>query len=94
VNEQLKTVEITFRLTSDSDDESRVDTFEFSILNEYGIQIGDEIEDFVFESEEYADEFDDEESEDWIMLDEEELISFLNEYYTINPKKLPEKTFF
>ena len=94
VNEQLKTVEITFRLTSDSDDESRVDTFEFSILNEYGIHIGDEIEDFVFESEEYADELDDEESEDWIMLDEEELISFLNEYYTLNPKKLPEKTFF
>jgi hypothetical protein len=94
VNEQLKNVEITFRLTSDSDDESRVGTFEFSLLNEYGVNIGNNIEDFVFESEEYSDEFDEEESEDWIILDEEELISFLNEYYTVNPKDLPEKTFF
>ena len=94
VNEQLKNVEITFRLTSDSDDESRVGTFDFSLLNEYGINIGDDIEDFVFESEEYADDFNDDDDDYLIIFDEDEIISFLNEFYTVNPDQLPEKTFF
>ncbi len=29
-----------------------------------------------------------------IIFDEDEIISFLNEYYTVNPDQLPEKTFF
>lgn len=94
VSEQLKNVEITFRLTVDGEDESRVATFDFDVLEDYGIEIKDQIEDFVFESEEYADDFNDDDEDYLIILDEDEIISFLNEYYTVNPDHLPEKTFF
>ena len=94
VNEQMKSVEITFRLNIDSDDESRVASFDFSILEDYGIEVGDKIDDIIFESEDFVDEFEDDEFESSIFFDEDELISFLNEYFTINPKDLPEKTFF
>ena len=94
VNEQMKSVEITFRLNIDSDDESRVVSFDFSVLEDYGIEVGDKIDDIIFESEDFVDEFGDDEFESSIFFDEDELISFLNEYFTINPKDLPEKTFF
>ena len=94
VNEQMKSVEITFRLNIDSDDESRVASFDFSILEDYGIEVGDKIDDIIFESEDFIDEFEDDEFESSIFFDEHELISFLNEYFTVNPKDLPEKTFF
>jgi len=94
VNEQMKSVEITFRLNIDSDDESRVASFDFSVLEDYGIEVGDKIDDIIFESEDFVDEFGDDEFESSIFFDEDELISFLNEYFTINPKDLPEKTFF
>ena len=45
----------------------------------------------------FDDDFTDDEileGEDKIELDEEELIIFLNEYYTINPDALPKSEFY
>jgi hypothetical protein len=36
------------------------------------------------------DDYEEESYDDDAILDEDELLSFLNEYYTINPKNLPK----
>ena len=44
----------------------------------------------------FDDEFEDDEvlSMDKVELDEDELTTFLNEYYTINPESLPKSEFY
>jgi hypothetical protein len=80
-------LEVSFRTIDDEDDVLRTDNIDYSITEEYG---------FVLESDTfgfYDDEFNEEdlfEEESKIELDEDELISFLNEYYEINPKSLPK----
>jgi hypothetical protein len=88
LNSESNILEVSFRTIEDEDDVLRTDNIDYSITEEYG---------FVLESESfgfYDDEFDDEdevfEEELKIELDEDELISFLNEYYEINPKSLPK----
>jgi hypothetical protein len=49
-------------------------------------------ESFDFFGEEYED--DEIFEEEKIELDEEELVMFLNEYYTINPDALPKSEFY
>jgi len=80
-------LEVSFRTIEDEDDVLRTDNIDYSITEEYGFVL--ESENFGF----YDDEFDDDEvfeEELKIELDEDELISFLNEYYEINPKSLPK----
>ncbi len=81
-------MEVSFRTIDDEDDVLRTDNSDYSITEEYGFVL--ESENFGF----YDDEFDDDdevfEEELKIELDEDELISFLNEYYEINPKSLPK----
>ena len=36
------------------------------------------------------DDIEEEDDEDFQSIDEEQLLSFLNEYYIVNPKKLPK----
>lgn len=81
-------LEVSFRTIDDEDDVLRTDNIDYSVTEEYG---------FVLESDAfgfYDSEFDEEEDlfkeESKIELDEDELISFLNEYYEINPKSLPK----
>lgn len=87
LNSESNILEVSFRTIEDEDDVLRTDNIDYSITEEYG---------FVLESESfgfYDDEFDDDEvfeEELKIELDEDELISFLNEYYEINPKSLPK----
>jgi hypothetical protein len=82
-------LEVSFRTIDDEDDVLRTDNIDYSITEEYGFVL--ESESFEF----YGEEFDDEEDELFeedskVELDEYELISFLNEYYEINPKSLPK----
>jgi len=87
LNSESNILEVSFRTIDDEDDVLRTDNIDYSITEEYG---------FVLESDTfgfYDDEFDEEdlfEEESKIELDEDELISFLNEYYEINPKSLPK----
>jgi hypothetical protein len=71
--EDTKRIEISFRLSSDSDDEIRND-------------IVDDTNDFFG----FEDEEDDYYDEEFQSIDEEQLISFLNEYYIVNQDKLPK----
>jgi hypothetical protein len=82
-------IEVSFRTIEDDDEMVRVDQIQYSIAEEYGFDLITETFDFFDDDEEeiYVDE-------DKVELDEDELITFLNEYYTVNPDSLPEAEFY
>jgi hypothetical protein len=93
INETSQTLDVTFRILSDNDDEIRTDQVEIDETKTFGydfvkkntdeLWIDDEDEEDLFAD--YDEEFD---------MDEEEIISFLNEYYLIYPNRLPEPQLF
>lgn len=93
VNENTKSLEVTFRTTLDSDEELREDKINFNKISEFGYDFIDLSEGFqtLIEEDDYNyDDLDDGE----IYIDESEVISFLNEYYSIYPETLPKSDFF
>jgi len=77
-------LEVTFRTIDDSEELIRTDNIEFNIVQEYGY-------DLVSESFDFFSEFDEDvEEEDVVEFDTQELMSFLNEYYEVNPHIIPE----
>jgi hypothetical protein len=91
LNAESNILEVSFRTIEDSEDVLRMDNIDYSISEEYGYVL--EFEDFGF----YDDEFEDEEyyyEDPKIELDEEVIMSFLNEYYEVNPKSLPKPEYY
>ena len=89
IYEDTKRIEVTFRLTLDSEDEVRNDIINLEEAEEFGYKLINDNNDFF--------QFDDEEEEDFddfIDMDEDLLINFLNEYYIVNPTKLPKTEIF
>jgi hypothetical protein len=86
LNSDSNILEVSFRTIEDEDDVLRNDNINYSIVSEYGFELETETFDF-FGEEFYEDLGDDNEK---IELDEDELISFLNEYYTINENSIPK----
>ena len=84
LNPTSNILEVTFRTMDDNDDVIRTDNINYNISEEYGYELMSESFDF-FSDDFEEDELDNEKFE----LDEDELISFLNEYYEVNPKNLP-----
>jgi len=87
VNETSQTLDVTFRILSDNDDEIRTDQIELQESKTFG---------YDFLKKETEDLWDEDDEEDYLdmyneeyEMDEEEIISFLNEYYLIYPKRLP-----
>ena len=93
INETSHTLDVTFKTLTDSEDEIRTDQIVLDEIETFGYNILNNINDDFFEDddEEFEDMFDDFEEEE---LDEDEIVSFLNEYYLIYPKKLPEAQLF
>ena len=80
---------MTFRTTSDSDEESRESKINYEEIEEFGYGfVSNQDDSLSILDEEYDEneEFDDFEN---TFVDEEEIISFLNEYYSLYPSKLP-----
>jgi len=96
INETSQTLDVTFRLSIDGDDEIRTDQIELEETQSFGYNFEDfKMDDFrsLFEGED--DDFEDDDfDDDFEEVNEEEIISFLNEYYLIFPNKLPEADFF
>jgi len=90
LNSGSNILEVSFRTIDDEDDVLRTDNIDYSVVSEYGFEL--ETENLNFFSEDFEDDLIVE--EDKIELDEDELISFLNEYYTINEKSLPKSEFY
>jgi hypothetical protein len=85
LNSDSNILEVSFRTIEDNEDVLRMDNINYSIVSEYGFEL--ETETFDFFGEEFDEELGDDEEK--IELDEDELISFLNEYYTINENSIP-----
>ena len=80
---------VEFRLIDDEIDMVREDFIEYSFFEEFG---------FSEETFEIFESIDNEDYDEWVdddidYIDEEKLISFLNEYYIVYPKKLPKSQF-
>lgn len=87
IYEDNNTFEVSFRLSIDSDDDVRVDIIEIDDFTTYGYTVINESDELYF-SEFDEDDFDDD--NDFLDIDEESLVNFLNEYYIVNPNKLPK----
>jgi hypothetical protein len=90
IYEDTKRMEISFRLTIDSEDEVRNDIINLDDSKEFGYDLVENSFDF-FDMSEYEDIDDDDDffDDEFPTIDEDILISFLNEYYIVNPDKLP-----
>ena len=84
--EDTKRIEVEFRLSLDSEDEVRNDIINLEEAEEFGYNLIDDNNDFF----QFDDEDGDEDFDDFVDIDEDLLISFLNEYYIVNPDKLPK----
>ena len=87
INEASQTLDVTFRIYSDNDDEIRTDQIDLTETKTFGYSLTNNSSPDFFDDEEYEDIFDDNYDTE---LEEEEIISFLNEYYLIYPDKLPD----
>jgi hypothetical protein len=85
VNTETNILEVNFRTIDDGEDEVRIDNIDYSIVSEYGYDL--ETDSFDFFGDEDEDSYEDEEK---IELDVDDLVSFLNEYYTLNESSLPK----
>jgi hypothetical protein len=88
-NNETNLVDVSFRTIEDEEDVVRIDTIDYSVMESYGFDLITESFDF------FDDDLEDESYEEVkIELDEDILISFLNEYYIVNPKSLPDSELF
>ena len=92
VNTANEVLEVDFRLIEDDDSHVRTDKIELSELQDFGLEINHEHLDMMDDIMEDYEDLDDEEPVEEI--DRDELLSFLTEYYTVNPDKLPEASLF
>lgn len=88
VHENL--IEVHFRMTNDDEDVIRVDEFELGVFDDYGYLVLNE-EQTLFEYDDENDSFD----LDFLdaEVNEQELISFMNEYYIVTGN-IPKPEFF
>jgi hypothetical protein len=89
LNSDTNIMEVSFRTIDDNDEVLRTDNIDYTVVETYGFDLI--TESFDFFGEEFEDELIEEEK---VELDEDELTTFLNEYYTINPDVLPKAEFY
>jgi hypothetical protein len=88
-NNETNLVDVSFRTIEDEEDVVRVDTIDYSVIESYGFDLIAESFDF------FDDDLEDDLFEETkIELDEDILISFLNEYYIVNPSSIPDPEFY
>ena len=88
-NNETNLVDVSFRTIEDEEDVVRIDTIDYSVIESYGFDLITESFDF------FDDDLEDDSFEETkIELDEDILISFLNEYYIVNPYSIPDVEFY
>jgi hypothetical protein len=88
-NNETNLVDVSFRTIEDDEDVVRIDTIDYSVIESYGFDLITESFDF------FDDDLEDDLFEETkIELDEDILISFLNEYYIVNPDSIPKPEFY
>jgi hypothetical protein len=89
-NSEKNLLEVSFRTIEDEEDVVRIDTINYDVVESYGFDLITESFDF-FDDDLEEDFYDDEEK---VELDEDELMSFLNEYYIVNSDSIPQPEFY
>ena len=89
-NGEKNLLDVSFRTIEDEDDVVRMDTIDYRVVESYGFDLI--TESFDFFDEEFEDESYDEQEK--VELDQDELMSFLNEYYIVNPDYIPNAEFY
>ena len=93
IYEETKSIEVSFRLSYDAEDEVRSDVLSIEEAKGMGIDLIQDDVDFLVNEEEddysFVEDFFDIET-----LDEDVLITYLNEYYIVNPDRLPNSELF
>ena len=88
-NNETNLVDVSFRTIEDEEDVVRIDTIDYSVIESYGFDLITESFDF------FDDDLEDDLFEETkIELDEDILITFLNEYYIVNPSSIPDTEFY
>ena len=93
LNDSSKTLDVTFRTTLDGEDEIREDKINFDEITDFGYDFVSDVTDNyrTLVDDDYEDN---DYEEDEIFVDDQEVTSFLNEYYLIYPTKLPDPELF
>lgn len=91
LNSDSNILEVSFKTIDDDDEVLRTDNIDYTIVGEYGFDLETESFDFFSDEMDNNDEF---KGKNSIELNEDELTSFLNEYYTINSNLLPRPKFY
>ena len=92
LNNLEEVLEVSFRTNSDTEEVSRETKIPYTDIEDFGYEfhnVSDELND-IDEEEEMFDDFED----DDLFVDESEVLSFLNEYYTLFMDKLPKAELF
>lgn len=91
IDKNQNIINIEFKLIGDDEDTVREDIIEYSFFEEFGYDNKKPFEMFesFLDEDDNEDEWGDDEDIDYIDNDDI-LISFLNEYYIVYPKKLPK----
>jgi len=90
IDDTSNLLEVTFRTIDDDEDQIRQDTISLNEITEFGY---DFLSDNINESDEDYDDIDDL-YKGINYIEDDDVISFLNEYYMVNPKKLPKPELF
>ena len=94
VNDTSQTLDVSFRLITDNEDTIRTDQINLDDAESFGLNLEDNNNDpFDSDDDDYFAEMIRSYESD-LEIDEDELISFLNEYYMVNPKRLPKPELF
>lgn len=94
INDSSQTLDVTFRTLNDSFDVVRNDQIMLDEAESFGLMFNNDF------SESYDDEEDDyienmiRNYEAQLDIDDDEIITFLNEYYIVNPNRLPKTELF
>ncbi len=98
INDNTETMDVTFRLSIDGDDEIRTDQIDLDVIKSFGYNLEDLRTNNILDM--YSDEDEDDDDifgdlfDDIEDFDSDEVKSFLNEYYLIFPDRLPDVDFF
>ena len=95
INNAAETLEVSFRTLDDEDNQLRNDEIPIVEITAFGYDIIKSDSDFLDDFEEEDDDFFESFLSDNLdYIDHQELLSFLNEYYTIYQDKLPKSELF
>jgi hypothetical protein len=95
INNAAETLEVSFRTLDDEDNQLRNDEIPIVEISAFGYDIIKSDSEFLDDFEEEDDNFFDSFLSDNLdYIDHQELLAFLNEYYTIYQDKLPKSELF